>query len=347
MVTDALVERAGAAHGPAIVVLVAGDVRRPGPDLTALLRRATPGRPVLIGGTDDRAVLTEAINRLRVVRVVPDSVPVAALRTAILAAHEAVELEVAVDLMATNLRAESARLADALAQLRYAQAQLLHTERLGTLGRLTSSVVSAVAVHQTDMRRLLEGLHRVGVDPEVARIAALAEQGTEAIGQLLAEIDAFASDKETVHRPATVSLQSVVDVAVAFSRYDELASGRSVTVEHGATDTTAALDRVAVYHIVLNLVRNALQATRPGGRVEVRTSGRRDHVLLEVEDNGSGMSKEVRDRLFQPFFSTRGASGLGLGLRTCRAAVERHGGTVEVGTESGRGTRVTCRFPRV
>jgi signal transduction histidine kinase len=105
------------------------------------------------------------------------------------------------------------------------------------------------------------------------------------------------------------------------------------------------LDRYAIYQVVVNLVRNALQATKPGGTVEVRTFCAQEEAIIEVEDNGTGMTSEVRTRMFDPFFSTRGDEGLGLGLRAVRSIVEKHGGRVEVRSREGRGTRIQVRLP--
>ncbi|MFN8587318.1 MAG: ATP-binding protein [Candidatus Eisenbacteria bacterium] len=100
--------------------------------------------------------------------------------------------------------------------------------------------------------------------------------------------------------------------------------------------------------VALNLVVNAWQAIGPeGGTVRITTgpgTPRRPMPWLEVSDDGCGMSEEVQCRVFQPFFTTR-ADGRGLGLPTVHALVEKHGGTLEIHSESGKGTRVRVSLP--
>ncbi len=99
---------------------------------------------------------------------------------------------------------------------------------------------------------------------------------------------------------------------------------------------------------LLNLIGNALDATPPGGRVYVgaRVSPARDGVELFVTDTGSGMSPDVLQRIFDPFYSTKPVGqGTGLGLSITRSIVEAHGGRIDVESAPGTGTTVRLRFP--
>ena len=105
-----------------------------------------------------------------------------------------------------------------------------------------------------------------------------------------------------------------------------------------------------VGQMLINLVLNARDATSPeGGRIVIRVGesrGRRG--FLEVEDNGTGMTEEVKSRLFEIFFTTKPAGhGTGLGLVTVRRHLEEMGGRIEVHSREGRGTRIRLQFPSV
>jgi signal transduction histidine kinase len=103
--------------------------------------------------------------------------------------------------------------------------------------------------------------------------------------------------------------------------------------------------RASLVQVVVNLVTNAAQAIGDGGRVAVALEPDGDRVRLTVEDDGAGMSPEVAARAFEPFFTTRPALGIGLGLPIVQGIVERHGGTVSLETRDGAGTRVRVSLP--
>jgi len=346
MVEDALIEPGGGAVGPAVVLLCAHEVVTAGQQLRTMLRLAAPMRPVLLGGTGDRAVLAAAINHLGVVRVVSEAAPPRALRAALLEAHELGELDDALRLNADALAAETSRLEVSVESLDVAKRAVVAAERLATLGRLTSAITTSVRAHRLSLDAFLTGLRAEITDEDLLRVAELAQGAATSIARLLDELDAYARGGGIEHNPALCRVADVVDEVVAFARYDELAQRKTLTVERNDGGATAALDRVAIYHAVLNLIRNALDATPPSGRVEVRSEVTPTDVVIEVEDNGTGMPKAVREKLFTPFFSTKGRGGIGLGMAICRAVADRHGGRVEVESEVGRGTRVRLVLPR-
>jgi signal transduction histidine kinase len=105
-----------------------------------------------------------------------------------------------------------------------------------------------------------------------------------------------------------------------------------------------ALDRDLFKQALLNLLLNAQQAMPEGGAVTVQAHAAPPGVCLSVIDTGHGMAPEVMAKAFRPFFSTRGG-GTGLGLATTRKIVEAHGGTIEVQSEVGRGTKFTLCLP--
>jgi two-component system NtrC family sensor kinase len=107
-----------------------------------------------------------------------------------------------------------------------------------------------------------------------------------------------------------------------------------------------------VQQVVLNLVMNGAEATRPhgSGRVSVLTRRAEDgeSAVLEVRDDGEGMPKEAVDRIFEPFFTTKDeGKGVGLGLAVVYGIVEAHGGRIEVRTAPGHGTTFEVTLPFV
>ncbi|MFQ5808313.1 MAG: ATP-binding protein, partial [Armatimonadota bacterium] len=104
--------------------------------------------------------------------------------------------------------------------------------------------------------------------------------------------------------------------------------------------------RDKIRQMLVNLVRNAAQATRPpDGEIRVSACEERGQAVVRVQDNGEGIPEEALPKIWDPFFTTRGRAGTGLGLDICRRIVAAHGGTVEVESEAGKGTTFTVKIP--
>jgi signal transduction histidine kinase len=104
------------------------------------------------------------------------------------------------------------------------------------------------------------------------------------------------------------------------------------------------LDRETFRSAVLNLLLNAVQAMEPGGQLVVRTRAAGLGVVIELIDTGPGMDAETLGKVFRAFYTTK-QGGSGLGLPTARKIVEAHGGTIDIETAPGRGTKVTIWLP--
>jgi two-component system sensor histidine kinase RegB len=113
-------------------------------------------------------------------------------------------------------------------------------------------------------------------------------------------------------------------------------------------DLPVAWPSGVVIRMLVNLVRNGLQASGDTSRVQIRARPLADDsVSLQVVDTGSGMSPTVRTRVGEPFFTTKPAgSGMGLGLFVTRTAIDQLGGSLAIESQEGRGTTVTITLPR-
>ena len=145
------------------------------------------------------------------------------------------------------------------------------------------------------------------------------------------------------HYPDAV-LDVIGDMAV-FDHWRQRVTLVSVALL-GQDPTDVEIDETQFKQALLNLLVNARQVLKDGGTVTIRTrAGSRGEVVLEVEDDEPGIPEEMRERIFEVFYSSRGG-GTGLGLPIARQIVERHGGAIELHSEEGQGTRFTIRLPR-
>jgi signal transduction histidine kinase len=334
--------------GPTILVLTPSDLRGPLREkLLDLVLACRPGRPVLYGGMNNRQTLLDAINTWRVFRIIPESPRPVMLADAIRKAQEALELEVGLEQAAAELRSDTGKLELALAELRDSQERTRHAERLATLGRITKSLIPVISSHLDalqDFNALVAAANRR--DSRLAELLGYAFTGIRSLHAMLDEIRSYAESRSEVYHKQPVEADEMVRLAVAFSRYDPLASQRKLVAELRARARIQA-DTFRLHQTIVNLVRNAFQATPDGGEVAVRTSADAQNVIIDVENSGEPIPTEVQTRLFQPFFTTKGEEGMGLGLSLCRATVEGHGGTITCTSRPGSLTRFRIKIPRL
>jgi signal transduction histidine kinase len=143
-------------------------------------------------------------------------------------------------------------------------------------------------------------------------------------------------------KPADLN-QTVVEF-IEFYTPQAAESGLDLSPHLAANLPQVNLDVNLWRQVLLNLCRNAQQAMPNGGVLELQTYQRGNQVLLEIIDNGTGMSEETQSRMFDAFYSTK-RDGSGLGLPTVRKIVEAHGGTISCESEVGRGTRFSIALP--
>lgn len=332
-------------EGPAIPILVPADLAPAARDATLMLcARAAPGRAVLVGGTRNKDTLLNAINQLHVFRAVPDDTPAEVVIEAVRQAHGHMTAVLALASESNSLREETYKLDGALADLRRARARLLHTERLSTLGRITSGLIESARQHQQALDDFRLVVQEKATDQELMDLLAFASEGTRSIATLLDEIQAYAQERSQTYTMQDEKLDDLVRHATAFVRFDTLAKMRNLTVETDS-NATVHVNRYRIYQVLLNLLRNAMQATEQGDAVNVKTWREGDKAWIEVADTGCGMPEDVQARIFDPFFTTKNDQGLGLGLRITLSTVQTHGGTIECTSEPEKGTSFRISLP--
>ena len=139
----------------------------------------------------------------------------------------------------------------------------------------------------------------------------------------------------------------LVEEAVNDFQEEKVKESHSITVECGSKSLVAKLDAHLFKQIVLNLVKNAVQAQPDGGRIKLKLmNGSSSSLILKVEDTGPGIPDDILDKLFTPFFTTK-TNGTGLGLATVKKLVELHGGQVTAANIPGGGAVFTVETPHI
>jgi len=228
--------------------------------------------------------------------------------------------------------------------------RLADANRMVAIGQLAAGLAHEIGSPLQTLhgraQKLVDGL---GPDHELGRHAQIIVAQTERITRVVRQLLQLARPHTHELRPAepVACVREVVDLLELEARRRE-AILRLDATPAGLVD----INPDAIQQIVFNLVRNSLAALSPGGTVEIRVrvesamdQGPR-RLLIVVADDGRGMSDEVRERAFEPFFTTRShAGGLGLGLAVVRSLVESMRGTVVAEARPGGGTEITVRMP--
>lgn len=160
--------------------------------------------------------------------------------------------------------------------------------------------------------------------------------------EILDDFLRFARVKNAQLEPG--SLNDVVDELVDFYLPQATQNHVDVLTYFDSNLPPVELDRQLFQQALLNLILNAQHAMPGGGQLVLKTTGGDGHVVLEVIDNGRGMDADTASRIFRPFYTTK-RDGSGLGLPTVRKILEAHGGTIDVESEIGKGTRFIIRLP--
>ncbi len=139
-------------------------------------------------------------------------------------------------------------------------------------------------------------------------------------------------------------LRELADSAVQLLRAEAEDGEIELVVEEGSV--WADIDPASIHRTIVNLIRNAVQASDPGDRISIRSFPRDDRAVIRVEDRGRGIPAENLSRIFDPFFTSR-RDGSGLGLTLVRRVAEEHGGSISVGERPGGGVRAELSLPAI
>jgi signal transduction histidine kinase len=233
-----------------------------------------------------------------------------------------------------------------------AEEALRRRDRLSAMGELASTVAHEVrnplnAIAMSGQRLRREFLDAVPADTEdraeLQQLLAIVEGETRRIDDIVRQFLEFA-------RPPTLAVREADlggEVTSMVEAVRSLAASRGVTLElDAATAGLTRFDPTLLRQAIDNLLRNAIEATPPGGTVSVTArTGAREQVI-EVRDTGAGIDADVLPRIFDLYFTTK-AEGTGVGLAVTQQIVSAHGGTIEVESQKGAGTRMSVRLPAV
>ena len=227
--------------------------------------------------------------------------------------------------------------------IRQAREELIRQERISTIGRLSASIVH-------DLRNPLAAIYggsEMLVDRDlpaghVKRLAANIYHASRRIQEMLQELLDVSRGKNRAMEVCRLreAASAACDALGAAAEAQQVRLIQSIPPE-----IELPLDRSRMERAFVNLISNALEAMPDGGEVRITAAIQDGSAIVQVTDNGPGISPEIRSRLFQPFVSAGKRNGLGLGLALARETVLDHGGDMWVESQPGDGATFCFRLP--
>jgi PAS domain S-box-containing protein len=252
------------------------------------------------------------------------------------------------------LREANRRLKCSLTELRQAQQQIVEQERLHALGRMAGGVahdfnnaLSKILGFTELLLTSPDKLHDTEMVRDHLRMINTAARDAARVVRRLHEFYRPRRDTELFK---AVNLSAIIEQTISLTepkwKIGAQMNGITIRIQTELQPKAPVFaDEAELREAFSNLIFNAVDALPQGGAITLRTSTQAEHAILEISDTGTGMTDEVRQHCFEPFFSTKGEAGTGLGLASVYGIIQRHGGEIRIHSKPGKGSTFTIRLP--
>ena len=244
-----------------------------------------------------------------------------------------------------SLRIHNKELKNTLSELKQTQAQLIHSEKINALGKLTAGLLHEI---NNPLNYALTALQMIKREPVFVEDEVLGEtfqdidEGMNRIKSIICELQVFAHPSEA-NKQEIFSIKDTITSALRFTA-NELGDIQIIQNLH-ATDEVFG-SRGSIVQILINLLSNASKAIAAvpsqenrKGLITISSDARDNRLFIRVRDNGIGIEQDIIQNIFDPFFTSRDVGeGMGLGLSICHTIAKNHGGQLTVASEHGNWT---------
>ncbi|MFP4176420.1 MAG: ATP-binding protein [Candidatus Brocadiia bacterium] len=253
----------------------------------------------------------------------------------------------------TDQKRMERQLRETLADLKNTQKQLIDQERQRALNTMASGIAhdfnNALSTISGFTDRLIDNPDKLEDRDKALEYLRLISSAASNAAETVRRMRKFYKPQDDADY-AVVDLSSVVQEAVSMTRprwtQEAQAKGKDISLQTDLDGKAQVLGAESELHEMLtNLIFNAVDAIEGEGHIHVTTHCDESEVVLRVSDNGAGMDAETVKRCTEPFFSTQGVNGRGLGLAVTRGIVGRHEGEMDIDSQPGQGTTVEIRMP--
>ena len=233
-------------------------------------------------------------------------------------------------------------------ELAHREEQIIQSKKLASLGILTAGVAHEITNPLNNISMIAQTydeLYRNLSDEEKTDMMQKVDAETERIRKIVKNLLDFSKPKDA--NPREESINEVIQKTLTLVQNMIDVQNIETTVKLDERLPRVFVDEDQVQQVLVNLVTNAVQAMHAGGRLFISTRGGKGNgsVEITVKDTGKGIAPEYLPHIFDPFFSTKGEGGTGLGLSVSYGIIKNHGGEIRVESKVGVGTTFTVELP--
>ncbi|MGX9366924.1 ATP-binding protein [Desulfoplanes sp. PS50] len=235
-------------------------------------------------------------------------------------------------------------LSDSLNRLAQAENKLQRQERLAALGEMAAGLAHEIRnpLGIVASSAQLLGSSITAKDKDTEELLLVIQEETQRLDTLLNNFLCFGREVVPLLQPCNLN----EFVQTCMNRFSEFFRAKNLDLDIRCTEKTltAKIDRNLMEQVLLNLVLNAVEASSSGGKILVTCTSHKNNAVIEINDTGEGIPEAIKDKVFNPFFTTK-TKGSGLGLAIAYQCVQAHMGSIDIIDHPGQGTRVRIKLP--
>ncbi len=250
-----------------------------------------------------------------------------------------------IGLLANSFNEMSRKMSSDIEQLRDLNEQLIRTEKLAAMGTLAAGVAHEINNPLASISSLIQMMQsNSGLDEKTDDNLRLISTQIHRISQVTRDMMDFARVRPSARNP--VDINSIIEISLRLASFDK--AFQKLKLEKDLSDDLPEIyaDGDQIQQVFLNLLLNARDAMPDGGTISVKTYKRKNQVVIEFTDSGTGIGSDAKKKIFDPFFTTKPAGkGTGLGLAVCYGIITAHHGKIEAFSDEINGTSFTVSLP--
>jgi len=234
------------------------------------------------------------------------------------------------------------RLVNDVTEMKRMEEQMMHSEKLALLGRLTSGIAHEIGNPLTSVFSIVQVLKKMEHDEFKKESIDTIYSYMNRIADILKQLSGFSKTPPVELKICKVN--SLIEASLSLLQYDKRVQDITVVRELASDMPAITIDGNQLSQVIVNLILNAADAMPNGGTLTIRSKVKDNKIFITFEDTGGGIPEENLVKIFEPFYTTKD-KGTGLGLAVSQTIIEKLNGSLSAESEAGKGSIFTITLP--